>query len=253
MNRKAVAVVLTLIIVGAGITLILFPPTSDTFHFESEYPEGDIDPVQLWLTDIRDCSLNVSFVDDPDLLYKIDVELYGSHPASSAFELSINDYRVHSGWVEVRFEGIQRIKSLHVVLGSGVPYEIVVPSSSDMNATFVYGNNAVGSDASLFYSATGSILSLIFTEDMVFSETGMEVTIGSAGLSDYVYLYTDLPDGVSGGATFREPLYLQSSNGWAFRSQFIDTVTYSTDPLNPEPLLGFGIRAKYGVYAWLSD
>ena len=53
--------------------------------------------------------------------------------------------------------------------------------------------------------------------------------------------------------TFREPFYLQSSSGWAYRSQFIDTVTYSTDPLEPEPLLGFGIWAKYGIHAWLSD
>ncbi len=253
MNRKMITTVVILVIVGAGATLVLLPPTSDTFHFEFEYPEGDRYPVQLWLTDIQDCTLNVSFVDDADLLYDIDVELYGAYSASSAFELSINDYRVNSGWVEVRFEGKLSIKSLYVVLGSGVPYEIIVPASSDMNATFVYGNNAVGSDASLFYSATGSILSLIFTEDMVFSDTGMEVAIGSAGEPDYVYLSTDLPDGVAGVGTFREPFYLQSNSGWAFRSQFIDTVTYSTDPLKPEPLLGFGIRAKYGIYAWLSD
>ncbi len=253
MNRKMIATVLVLVVVGAGATLVLLPPTSDTFHFESEYLEGDRDPVQLWLTDIQDCTLNVSFVDDADLLYDIDVELYGSHPASSAFELSVNDYRVHSGWVEVRFEGKLSIKSLHVVLGSGVPYEIIVPASSDMNATFVYGNNAVGSDASLFYSATGSIVNLIFTEEMVFSETGMEVICGTDSRPDYIYLYVDLPDGVNGAAGFREPLSLHSSTGWAYHSQFLDTVSYRTDPLKPEPLLELSIQAVYRVHAWLSD
>lgn len=111
----------------------------------------------------------------------------------------------------------------------------------------------MGSDASLYYSATGTSVSLIFTEDMVFSDTGMEVICGGDSRPDYIYLYADLPDGVSSVATFREPLYLQASNGWAYRSQFLDEVSYSTDPLEPEPLLGFGIRAKYGIYAWLSD
>ncbi len=253
MNRKTVAVVLALIIVGAGITLILFPPSSESFHYRAQFPEGDYTRVSLWLTDIQDCTLNVSFTDDPELLYNIDVQLYGSHPEASAFELTVSDFGENSHLLEVRFEGKLSIRSLHVVLGSGVPYEIIVPSSSDMNATFTYGNNAVGSDASLFYSATGSIVSLIFTEDMVFSETGMEVICGADSRPDYIYLYTDLPDGVSGGATFKEPLYLQSSTGWAYHSRFADEVTYVTDPLKPEPLLSFGIRAVYGIYAWLSD
>jgi hypothetical protein len=153
----------------------------------------------------------------------------------------------------VRFEGILRIKNLHVILGSGVPYEIVVPSSSDMNATFTYGNNAVGSDASLFYSASGSLLNLVFTEDMVFSDSGMEVTVGSAGLSDYVYLYVDLPDGVNGVAGFREPLSLHSSDGWAYHSQFMGTVSYRTDPLTPQPLLELSIQAVYRIHAWLLE
>ena len=253
MNRKMITTVVILVIVGAGATLVLLPPTSDTFHFEFEYPEGDRYPVQLWLTDIQDCTLNVSFVDDADLLYDIDVELYGAYSASSAFELSINDYRVNSGWVEVRFEGKLSIKSLYVVLGSGVPYEIIVPASSDMNATFVYGNNAVGSDASLFYSATGSIVNLIFTEEMVFSETGMEVICGTDSRPDYIYLYVDLPDGVNDAAGFREPLSLHSSTGWAYHSQLLDTVSYRTDPLKPEPLLELSIQAVYRVHAWLSD
>jgi len=254
MNRKTVAVVLSLIVVGAGTALILFPPSSDSFHFEAEFPEGDYTRVSLWLTDISDCTLNVSFTDDRELLYDLDVELYESHPETTAFDLTVSDFGENSHLLEVRFEGKLGIKSLHIVLGSGVPYEIIVPSScSDMNATFIYGNNAVGSDASLFYSATGSFVNLIYTEDMVFSETGMEVKCGVDSRPDYIYLYVDLPDGVNGVAGFREPLSLHSSTGWAYHSQFMDTVNYRTDPLNPEPLLELSIQAVYRVHAWLSD
>ncbi len=187
MNRKIAAAVLALIIVGAGTALLLLPPTLYTFHIESAYPEGNLSPVYLLLTSIQDCTLNVSFVDDPALLFSIDVELYGSYPAASAFELTVNDYRVQSGWVQVGFGGLLSIKSLQVVLGSGVPYKIVIPSScTNVNATFTYGNGAVGSDASLDYSATGSFVALSFTEDMVFSENVMEVRVGVDGLADYV-------------------------------------------------------------------
>ena len=253
MNRKTVAVVLALIIVGAGTAFILFPPSSDNFHFDVEFPEGDYTRVLLWLTTIQDCTLNVSFIDDPDLLYNLDVELYGSHPAASAFDMTVSDFGENSHLLEVRFEGKTSIKTLQLVLGSGVPYEIIVPSSSDMNATFTFGNNAVGSDASLFYTATGSIVNLIFTEDMVFSENGMEVICGTDSRPDYIYLYVDLPDGVNGAAGFREPLSLHSSTGWAYHSQFLDTVSYRTDPLNPEPLLELSIQAVYRVHTWLSD
>lgn len=87
----------------------------------------------------------------------------------------------------------------------------------------------------------------------MFSETGMEVTIGSVGAPDYVYLFTDLPDGVNGVAGFREPLSLHSSNGWAYSYSFMNDVIYVTDPLKPQPLLEYSIIAVYRVHAWLSD
>ncbi|MHA1927760.1 MAG: hypothetical protein ACTSV2_04165 [Candidatus Thorarchaeota archaeon] len=252
MNRKTVAVVLSLIVVGAGITLILFPQSSDSFHFEANVPEGEVYRFSIWMEDLLDCTLNVSFIDDPELLYRMDVELYEPHSASSAFDLTISDYGDTYRIFQVSFEGKIRIKTLQLVLGSGVPYEILV-TGLDVNATIVYGNNAVGSDASLFYSATGSIVNLIFTEDMVFSETGMEIKCGVDSRPDYIYLYVELPDGVNGVAGFREPLSLHSSTGWAYHSQFMDTVNYRTDPLNPEPLLELGIQAVNRVHAWLSD
>lgn len=252
MNRKTVAVVLALIIVGAGTAFILFPPSSDNFHFDVEFPEGDYTRVLLWLTTIQDCTLNVSFIDDPDLLYNLDVEMYGSHPAASAFDLIVSDFGENSHLLQVHLEGKTSIKTLQLVLGSGVPYQIMV-SGSDVNATFVYGNNVLGSESHLHYYATGSIVNLIFTEDMVFSDTGMEVICGTNSRPDYVYLYVDLPDGVNGVAGFREPLSLHSSNGWAYSHSVLNNVIYETDPLNPEPLLELSIIAVYRVHAWLSD
>ncbi len=53
--------------------------------------------------------------------------------------------------------------------------------------------------------------------------------------------------------TFTEPLYIHSNTGWTFRSQFLDRVTYGTDPLDPDLLFEIGIGVEYGVHVWLSD
>jgi hypothetical protein len=246
MNRRAVAIVLALIVVGAGTVILLLPQSLSSFHLEADYTGEGVDPIYLWLTDIQDCNLTVTFTDNPDLLYSIDIDLYEAAPSSSAFVLTVEE------WFDIRFQAILSIKSLQVTLGTGVPYKIVV-SGTDVNATFIYDNNVIGSGASLNYGATGSFISLNFTEDMVFSDTGMEVRVGATGEADIAYLHTDLPDGVNGEATFREPLSLHSVIGWVYRSGFLNEVTYSTDPLNTEPLLEIGIRAVYGVHVWLSD
>ncbi len=249
MNRKQAAAVLILLLVGTSTLFVLFPPSSDSFHFESEVPEDVYSRYLLWISGLEDCILNISFTDDPILYYSLDVELYNPYPASSAFELTVTE---GESMYWVKFEGMVETKALNIVLGSGVPYELLV-IGTNVTASIIYEDNAIGSSAELEYSATGPSLNLVLTEDMTFSEIGMEVLVGRTAQPDYVYLYTNLPDGVNGLAGFREPLYLQESTGWAFRSRFIDSVSYSTDPLIPEPLLKISVIAKYGIYAWLSD
>lgn len=254
MNRGVIAVVFVLILVGASISLLLLPRSSDTYHFERDFPEGDYTSVSVDLRDIQDCVLNVSFIDDPDLLFILDFQLYDSAPAASVFDLSVSDYGEGSTLLEVQFEAKERIRSLQLVLGSSVPYEIGV-LGSNVNATLIYGNNAIGSDASLAYIATGSFVSLTFTEDMVFSETGMDVNIGSgvASKPDYIYLGADLVDGLNGQASFSQPLSIHAITGWTWYTELSDVVVYATEHRDQQPLLGLALRAEYGVHVWLSD
>jgi hypothetical protein len=254
MNRRAVALVLALIVVGAGTLILLLPQSSSSFHFEADYPEGDRYPVYLWLTDIQDCALNVSFVDDPNFLYEMDVELYESQPASSAFDLTVNDYRITSGWMDVSLHGVESIKSLQVTLGSGVPYFIVV-TGTDVNATFIYDNNVMGSGECLDYSASGSFVNLQFTEDVVVSNEGMEIEVGTSGAKrpDNIYLTLDLPDGVNGIGQFSEPLSIHAITGWTWHSGGGDFTTYATENHNVQPSIGITLWAEYAVHVWLSD
>ncbi|MFW9837908.1 MAG: hypothetical protein ACFFE7_10330 [Candidatus Thorarchaeota archaeon] len=249
MNRRVAAVVLALLIVGAGTAIFLLPRSSDTFKFDRELPEGEYDHITIQLRYIRDCTLNVSFVDDPDLMYTISIQLYEPSTASAAFDIEIIDY-VQSFWTQI--DGKVPMKSIQLVLGTGLPYELGV-TGSNVNATIIYANNAIGSESSLVYSPSDSILNLTLTQDMVFSQTGMEVSVGSIEEPDTVYLYTDLPAGVNGRAIFQGPLTIHSITGWEYRSEILDAVLYSTDPLDTEPLLAIGIRVVDRIHAWLID
>lgn len=254
MNEMTVAIVIVIVVVGATAAVMLIPQSSSTYHLEAAYLVGERTPVGLSFSGVTDCTLDISFVDNPDLLYAIDVWLYEPLLPSSAFHLTLTDDRDQSGAVSVLFEGVARIKCLQVVLGSGVPYNILVASPcSDMETTIVYTNNMIGTNATLDYSATGSSLDLTFTEDMIFSERGMDVTVGETALADTVYLSVNLVDGVNGRAVLSTPLTIHQNTGWVNRSTFLDQVTYNTNSLNPEPLLNIDIRAAEDVYAWLTD
>jgi hypothetical protein len=251
MNRRAVAVVLALIIVGAGTVLLLLP-RSDTHHgLIRGLPEGSYTRVTFHLNDIQDCSMNVSFIDDPELLYSLDVQLYEPSPAASAFDLTVSE---GTNPLQVTFVGKVRIKEIRLVLGSGMPYGVGV-LGSNVNATVVYGNSAIGSGASFNFQTTGSFVDLQFTESLVFTSEGMEVGVGNAGVGrpDNVYLSLDLPDGVNGIGSFSKPLSIHANTGWTLDFEMPSSITYVTENHDQQPRIGLALRAEYSVHVWLSD
>jgi hypothetical protein len=254
MNRRVVALVLIFVVVGAGTVLLLFPRNSASFHLSAEYPDGEKEPVYLYLLDLEECALNISFIDDPDLLYDMNIELDGSHPASSTFDLIVKDYRDSNNWMEVDFREVRSVTGLQVVLGSGVPYWIVVTGTS-VNATVVYGNNVLGSDASFDYRATGTYVNMIMTEDVVFASEGMEVDVGTGGVGmpDSIYFNLDLPEGINGIGSFSKPLYIHANTGWSWYSEGGRFISYSTPESSLQPLVEIVLSAEYSVHVWLSD
>ena len=252
MNKKVVASVIAIIVIGAGTVLLLLPRSADTFHLEKDLPDGNYTSVSFQLKGIQDCSLNVSFVNDPDLFYSMDIELYKSTPASTAFDLSISGEGL--ALLQVQFIGKTRIKNINLVLGSGLPYAIGV-LGTNVNGTFIYENNAIGSSASLVFLATGSFVDLRLTEDMVFSNTEMEIDVGTGSQDrpNIVYLSVDLPDGVNGIAAISKPLSIHANTGWTLDSQLSTYVIYVTQNHDQLPRIGLATYAVDLVHVWLSD
>lgn len=263
-SRRKIAGAVAVLIVASGFLFVYnygLPATS--FHFELEYPQHvSRTSVFLSLTSLDDCLVNISFVDDPDLVYRMDIKLSEPAFASDAFVHTVShNWERGGGQMMISFAGsIIRatmtkilVDEVQLVLGSATPYDLVV-RGSNVTSTITFGNNMIGSDSSLNYQATGPSLTLIFTEDMVFFNSGMEVSM-LYDLPDYVNLLVDLPHGVNGSLLTTSILDREFVSGWTYRSVSFppDVTKYSTDPSDPEPLLSLYINAVYRVRAWLMD
>jgi hypothetical protein len=262
-SRKKLAAVGITAIILIGVLFVYnygFPAAS--FHFELKYPESAVrGTASVSISNLYDCVLNVSFVDDPDLVYKMDVKLSKPAFAADAFKLTVNKYW-QSGSVSVIFSGaIIRttatpvlVDEVQLILGTATPYYIGV-RGENVNSSITFSNNMRGSGSWLVYLATGPSLTLQFTEDMVFSGEEMEISVGtgSPDKPDNIYLSLDLPDGVNGIASFSKPLYIHANSGWTLDSQLPSSATYVTANNDQQPRIGLTLSAMDSVHVWLSD
>jgi len=263
-NRRKIVGLVIVIIVASGLLFVYnYGLPSTSFHSELWYPQQiSKSSVFFSISLLYDCTLNISFVDEEDLVYRMDIRLSEPAFASDAFVLTVSHSWARGyGSVSVSFKGaIIRttatpvlVEEVQLVLGSATPYDILI-SGSNVNSSITFGNNMTASESSLFYSATGSNLNISFTEDMVFGSSGMEVRV-SEDLPDYVNLFADLPSGVNGTLSTTSVLERVLVNGWTYRPDPYPpyVTTYSTNSLNPEPLLSLQVDAVYRVRAWLVD
>ena len=244
MNRKmkAVAVVVVMTVATVGVVLVV-NPFGTRFHYEQPWPSGGARWGSIRIYDLEDCNVTVSFVNDSSVFYRLDVELYNPTFASLAFTITSSIGR------GLRFTAISRIRSVNLVLGIGTQYYISFNcGTANLNTTIIYSNGAlIGDDARLIYEASG-ILRFAFTENVNFTEKGMECVLGlfSPGT---VYVYVDLPDGMDGRASLGgDNVYTTELSGWYYRLGN----TYSTAITVHEPLLDLTAHGTT-VYASLYD
>jgi hypothetical protein len=243
MNRKmkAIAVVVVITVAITGVVLVV-NPFGTQFHYERAWHSGDARWGSVRFYDLKDCNVTISFVNDSSVHHRLDVELYTPTFASSAFTI------ISSIKVGLKFTAISRIRSLNLVLGTGTQYYISFSLSARLNTTIVYGNGALmGDDARFLYSASG-ILRFAFTENVNFTEKGMECSM-NVFPSGTAYVYVDLPDGMDGRASLGgDNVYTTELSGWYYRLGN----TYSTAITVQEPLLDLTAHGTT-VYARLYD
>jgi len=248
-NKFILAIVIAISVVGVLFTVVI--PIGSDFHVESRAVKDD--KFIIWVTNVEDCNVSISFVDDANLFYAFDVHLSSVAFGFSAFSVEENSY-------QVMFSGSNQVESVDVTLGSGMLYDIVVAqvwgSDIGLNTTITYSNGAQIDGVEVTIAHRGF---LKFAIDEEVDATGdLDIRIGDSVTTtpSLVHLDIDLPTGMNGVVDFNDgsSLSILENTGWFLRQPPFDRIEYSTSASEPSPLLNlYAMQDIPHIVAWLSN
>ena len=173
-TRRATASIVTIIIlISFGVVFInitgILVPLEQTYHFESyvnpETAKGNFSVIKL--INMDDCNLTVSCVDNPELVYSVDIEFYEPTRAGYDFKITQRDQSFELGVSDFTSESFKaelvRMKSVNLVLGSGFVYHLRIHGGK-LNSSIVL-ENEVHLDQYFQYLANGT-LKISFENDV---------------------------------------------------------------------------------------
>jgi len=240
------AAVIVVAVVGVLVVFVGLPLTQTQFHYERQYPVGETRYVLLYISDFdtTPTDISINFVDNPDLMYSIDVEQYqpGHHHST---EYNVWDEHIS---IDVRqTNGGSQTSSIDITLGTGTSYVIAIAGSSELYVSVEYNNGAVlGEHAMLDLSCINSTLDFVFTENVNFTTVGLSVRTQR---DIDVTVDIDLPSGMNGILT--HPMFTSFSGtmvGWG-QTSLTEISTSSTS----EPLLDFSHVTSGAIGGSLRD
>jgi hypothetical protein len=211
LTRAKTAIAITGLILGAALAIIFVTNSLGlTFHYEEYVNSEDLEEVLFVITDIQDANVTIRFENDPSLLYRLDVGLY---PWSEGHSIQTED----KGYItDVTLKGNGRIRSVDLILGTGVFYQLhVTPGVGSMLNTIVtYDNGALlyYHKSDFQYVASGS-LRFNFKENASFVGTHFDAKIQC----DDLELNIDLPVDTQGCVDFGSAVLTFESHGWMYK------------------------------------
>lgn len=217
MKRRTAAIVLALMVtvsvlsVGIGIVMV------DTrYSFQELVPERT-SQAALIIYDISDCNLTITFIDESNLLYRMDIQYY--EPISIWSAYPSHEITVGALATSASIHPNRRVRSLNVTVGPSINY-LQFFRCYNVNSTIVYDGN-VEFNQTLIYYASGS-LNIIVTENI-------RNRIGASITTDAVRLDITVPTGFSGGVFFSSESVTVERTGWAYNVDiYYDTHAYGT-------------------------
>ncbi|MHA1963527.1 MAG: hypothetical protein ACXACG_12315 [Candidatus Thorarchaeota archaeon] len=215
MKRRTAAIVLALMVTISVLT-VGFVMGGTRYSFQEQVPR-ERSQAALIISQLTDCNLTITFVDKPNLLYKIDIEYY--EPVPIWFSYPQHEINIGLSAASANFRFYERVRSLNVTVGPAV-FSLDLFMCHNLNSTIVY-DGTVELNQTLRYYASGS-LDVIVTEDI-------RKRIGASITSDDVRLDITVPTGFSGGLFFRSGSATVERTGWEYSVDiYSDTHAYGT-------------------------
>ncbi|MGY5863000.1 MAG: hypothetical protein RTV41_00205 [Candidatus Thorarchaeota archaeon] len=167
-TRRGIALIVAAVVIGASTTLVvlqsgvLIEPRLQ-YHVEMRYEAGDelnrLCSIRLF--NMHDTNVTVFSVDDPLLLYSLDIDLYEPGRIGHDFILETSQTNLHLNYYEgysLRDPQIlYRMKSVRVILGSATNYTVFV-TGGYLNSSISLGDGtAVNLLNRIGYWANGTL------------------------------------------------------------------------------------------------
>jgi hypothetical protein len=231
-KKTSAAVLVVIIIVGIGSLVYFLQPRQTQFTFREDYPTGSTKVVSLDIENIKDCELCIDVLDDPGLLYDIEIELYTpGTPFSVELEEQASAYGIR---INTDLVTPSRIKKIDILLGSGHQTdidcgELTQEECTNVNTTVNLHNNIALSNSHKYYFI--GHMDLTINEDVVIGPTGGFI----AAISHHSYYgpragslncIVELAPGVNGKADFNSTSRDVTLVGWSLDIQDGDRYSY---------------------------
>jgi hypothetical protein len=241
---------IVIVVIGVSITGVLFLLPRPTIQYHKT-TTADYADYKVGIHNIRDCDINVSFTDNPTLLYTMTIETDGS----SNFYLHEDSYQTLLNYYEgpglAQWSGEEvSVKSIDLLLGTGKAYKLDFWGTR-LNVTFNYGNGAVIGQNSFvwLHSDNGTVVVNYDGTDVDDSTLGdssdpvrIDFDLGTQHLIGYDLVYAelniDLPYFYYGDLDINSETFNVTMSGWNrtlnpdIESYFTDNVEGEGDPPN---------------------
>jgi hypothetical protein len=236
-----ISIAVIIILLGGALTAFFILPTSSNIrHFERNF--SGTKTVQLLIAGLEDCVLTMDYEENEELMYRIDIVLYDADETLYfEYRQGTFEHFVEMNWGN-HYGSTTRAKSMNITLGTGHPYYIVLggdSNSRNVTGNVAFDNNATLGNETFAYLFPGS-LNLLFTEDVDFSQGGLDMEIGKSGEEiASVSMHIDLPVGMDGHAVFRSESIGITTSEWTMYDQTSNPTTkyYRTSAELTKPLL----------------
>ncbi|MBN2229591.1 MAG: hypothetical protein JW779_08335 [Candidatus Thorarchaeota archaeon] len=248
-RRKMVSISVGVIVVVGLVVFVGIPLVQTHFHYECAYPAGSTKHAVLFLRALRAPSTNVTitFVDNPNLLYSIDVVQYepGMHHHYSLYEPSYDPDAYH---LVLDGMGDYKIASIDVILGTATYYQVFI-DGRNLNVTLIYDNGAELAGQDVKISTNEGICNIIFTENVNFTDTGLNVELSFFTILN---VFVDLPEGMNGKLSVPHDVNFGYTEmvGWSLTDSGLDKPNVFSTSSTDEPLLAINFAASRDQYAF---
>ncbi len=243
-------VLIVILVVGLTYTTIILSndlptrTTTESDDYFRTFPENDTRQLKVGLNYFHDCSIDIGFSADTQLMYQIEVI-----PDRNSVKATYQDL---GGSHLLGLVMQEDIESITLILGSRVPTDIRIndveeESTYNLDTNITYSNGANLNGSFFVYQVPNGTLRCTITDDVTYSNSSYLTSINIGWRStypDFVYLDVDMPEAVGGLLMhYSDSSIFYETTGWQHNLQLGSTRwDYGTESY-------YGYCLKLFVYA----